>query len=72
MKCGPVAKKRTAAATSSCSVAPHRGFAGEVLVFGGGFSVDDHAGGDTVDADLGREGLGHHLVSMCRAAFEVQ
>ncbi len=41
------------------AVALHRSAAGEVLKLGIDFAVDDHAGGDAVDADLGRPGFGH-------------
>ena len=44
-----------------CAVALHGGLAGEVLVGFLYFALDDHAGGDAVDADLGGPGLGHGL-----------
>ena len=61
MKWGPVAKKSGGGDVVGGAVALHRGFAGEVLVGWVDFALDDHAGGDAVDADLGGPGLGHGL-----------
>jgi len=43
------------------SVALHGGLVGEVLVGLANLALHDHAGGNAVDADLGRPGLRHGL-----------
>lgn len=43
------------------SVALHGGLVGEVLVGFADLTLDDHAGGDAVDADVGGPGFGHCL-----------
>src|SRR5260370_5623291 len=43
------------------SIALHGGLVGEVLEGGVDLALDDHAGGDAVDADVGSPGLRHRL-----------
>ncbi len=62
MKCGPVAKNSTAAATSSdASVPPHRRLLDEVLVGRAHLARHDHPRRHAVHADLRRPRLRHRL-----------
>lgn len=50
-------------------VALHGGLLGKVLVVGTYFALDDHAGGDAVDANLWRPSLGHGLGEHVEGSF---
>ena len=62
MKWGPVAKKRTASATSSAVPLRRMGvFCGKACVGGIDLALHDHSRHNAVDADLRSPGLGHGL-----------